>query len=79
MLMAVPIERLYDNPAVLHSNDTLTQVTIGEIEIYTARSLGTVWPQLLAGSPSGMLEFVLYAFCALRPMASGRVTHAIMQ
>ena len=26
-LMAVPIEKLYDNPAVLHSNDTLAQAS----------------------------------------------------
>ena len=26
--MAVPIEKLYDNPAVLHSNDTLAQVNL---------------------------------------------------
>ena len=25
--MAVPIEKLYDNPAVLHSNDTLAQAS----------------------------------------------------
>ena len=26
--MAVPIEKLYDNPAVLHSNATLAQATL---------------------------------------------------
>jgi len=49
-LMAVPIEKLYDNPAVLHSNDTLAQCVAG-LSSSTCPKPG---PRLVEGLQGGL-------------------------
>lgn len=49
-LMAVPIEKLYDNPAVLHSNTTLAQCVVGLASSTSLKS----GPSLVEGLQGGL-------------------------